>query len=119
MTKKRRNCGRSKNGRGRVTRVRCESSGAMVPKDKAIKRQKIINLGEGLRDLEDTFKVQRYLLPKLHLTLYYCVSAAIRIRAVRVRPRKLRRLRIEERKDSKMSALSEAKIKVTAVKRSR
>jgi len=29
---------RNKSGRGRVKRVRCESSAAMVPKDKAIKR---------------------------------------------------------------------------------
>ena len=29
---------RSKHGRGHVKRVRCESSAAMVPKDKAIKR---------------------------------------------------------------------------------
>eukprot|EP00127_Corallochytrium_limacisporum_P001029 Clim_evm28s34 gene=Clim_evmTU28s34 len=95
MTKKRRNNGRNKSGRGRVKRVRCESSGAMVPKDKAIKRYIIRNVvdASSLRDLQEASVYEGYSVPKIYRKVYYSISAAIHSKIVRVRSREGRRNR--------------------------
>lgn len=95
MTKKRRNGGRNKHGRGHVRRVRCESSAMLVPKDKAIKRFIVRNIvdASAIRDLQDACAIENYALPKIYRKVYYSISAAIHSKIVRVRSVKNRRIR--------------------------
>lgn len=95
MTVKRRNHGRSKKNRGAVKPIQCDKCGAFVPKDKAIKRYKIVPLVEhaSLDDLKIATIYETFEIPRMGYKSHLCISCACHARVVRVRSRTGRKIR--------------------------
>ncbi|EQB61056.1 40s ribosomal protein s26 [Vairimorpha apis BRL 01] len=101
MPVKRKNHGKNRKNRGSCKPIQCDKCGRLVPKDKCVKRFRIMPLIEAgsmddvkIASIYDTFEV-----PRTSYKNQYCISCACHLRVVKVRSRHGRKIRYDgERK---------------------
>ena len=92
MPKKRKNGGKCRHNRGSYKSVRCDISGALVPKDKAVigyYRRNLVD-ASAQKDLHDASYYDKYRPPKICYKLNACISSAVHRKLVRCQPRNVR-----------------------------
>lgn len=84
MPKKRENRGRHKGAKGYVARVQCDNCGRLIPEDKAICITRMYSPVDPqlARELEKKGAI----IMKYPVTKCYCVSCAVHLGIVKVRP---------------------------------
>jgi len=90
MPKKRKNRGRHKGDKGHEPIVYCDNCGRIMPKSKA-KRVTIVYTPVPA-DLAKELEKQGAIIPKYYVTKTYCISCAIFLGILRVRPREQRKV---------------------------
>ena len=79
MTKKRRNGGHKVRNCGHITRLRCDSCGSSVPKDKAVIKdiKRSIISSSIITDIKNASVYENYNIPKTYIKTIYCISCAV------------------------------------------
>ncbi|EOB11918.1 40S ribosomal protein S26-3 [Nosema bombycis CQ1] len=97
MPVKRRNHGKNRMNRGSCKPIQCDKCGRLVPKDKAIKRFKVVPLIEqaSYDDLKAATIYETFEVPRISYKNPYCVSCACHAKIVRVRSSRGRKVRYD------------------------
>ncbi len=89
MAKKRRSGGRTGSSSGRDSRVQCAKCGSIVPRGKAKRITKRVNLVD--RQIEKELRAAGALLPSREVSRWYCISCAIHSHKLNIRSKSNRK----------------------------
>ena len=89
MPKKRKSRGRSKGAKGKSALIQCDSCGAWVPEDKAITITRMYSPVDP--QLAKELEKRGAIIARYPVTKHYCVSCAISLGIIKVRPKEERK----------------------------